>query len=134
MADPNGFVPGDRLGICFMYIYREGYEMKLDHISVSVSPNDSPDDFCYRIRAELKGIPGKQWQDGLRFVWYNSPYYLCKRSELIMEDNEIELMLENSNDLQNAIDALSNSVVKADRMVKSTGVSYISSYRKAIRQ
>lgn len=106
--------------------------MRLDHISVSVTPNDRPDDACYKIRAELKGIPGKQWQDGLQFVWYNSPYYLCKKSELAMEDNEIELLLEDSNDLQTAIDALSHSILKADNMVRNTGITYISSYRKAL--
>lgn len=106
--------------------------MRLDHISISVTPNDRPDEACYKIRAELKGIPGKQWQDGLRFVWYNSPYYLCKKSELIMEENEIQLYLEDSCDLQKAIDALSHSVQKADNMVKNTGISYISSYRKAM--
>lgn len=106
--------------------------MKLDHISVSVDPNNSPDEALYKIRAELKGIPGKQWQDGLRFVWYNSSYYLCKKSELIMDGNEIELLIENSNDLQNAIDTLSHSILKADKMIKNTGISYISSYRNAI--
>lgn len=106
--------------------------MRLDHISISVTPNDRPDEACYMIRAELKGILGKQWQDGLRFVWYNSPYYLCKKSELMMKGNEILLFLEDSGDLQKAIDALSLSVQKADKMVRNTGISYISGYRKAI--
>lgn len=106
--------------------------MKLDHISVSITPNNHPDESYYKIRAELKGIPGKQWQDGLQFVWYNSPYYLCKKSELEMRDNEIILYLEESTDLQNAIDALSNSIMKADKMVRNTGISYMSSYRKAL--
>lgn len=90
--------------------------MRLDHISVTLS--DKPDEYYYRIRAEVKGIPGKQWQDGLKFVWHNSSYYLCKKSELIMKDNEIELVLEDSSDIQNAIDALSNSISKADKIVK----------------
>lgn len=106
--------------------------MKLDHISVSVDPNNNPDEVPYKIRAELRGIPGKQWQDGLRFVWYNSPYYLCKKSELLIEGNEIELLIEDSNDLQNAIDTLSHSILKADKMIRNTGISYISSYRKAM--
>ena len=50
--------------------------MKLDHISVTL--NDKPDE--YRIRAEVKGIPGKQWQEGLKFVWFNSSYYLRKKA------------------------------------------------------
>jgi hypothetical protein len=49
-----------------------------------------------------------------------------------MEDNEIELLLEDSCDLQNAIDTLSSSIQKADNMVRNTGISYISSYRKAM--
>ncbi len=109
--------------------------MKLDHISVSLTQDNSSDKPCYKIRAELKGIPGKQWQDGLRFVWYNSPYYLCKRSELIMEDNEVELLLIENSDIQNAIDALSSSIIKADKMVKNTGISgisYLSSYRNVM--
>ena len=106
--------------------------MRLDHISISVTPNDRPDEACYRIRAELKGIPGKQWQEGLRFVWYNSPYYLCKKSDLVMEENEIQLFLEDSCDLQKAIDTLSQCVLKADNMVRNTGITYISSYRRAM--
>lgn len=106
--------------------------MRLDHISVSISPNDRPDDTLYKIRAELRGIPGKQWQDGLRFVWYNSPYYLCKKSELEIRDNEIELYLESSSELQIAIDALSHSIQKADNMVRNTGISYISSYCRVL--
>jgi len=103
--------------------------MKLEHISISVNPNDDPDNAPYIIRAELRGIPGKQWQDGLRFVWYNSPYYLCNRSELTIEGSRIELILENSSNLQNAIDTLSSSIIKADKMVKSSGITYISNYR-----
>ncbi|NLY18079.1 MAG: hypothetical protein GX045_03815 [Clostridiaceae bacterium] len=103
--------------------------MKLEHISISVNPNDEPDNAVYIIRAELRGIPEKQWQDGLRFVWHNSPYYLCNRSELTIEGNSIELVLENSGNIQNAIDTLSSSIVKAGKMVRSTGISYISNYR-----
>jgi hypothetical protein len=106
--------------------------MKLDHISVSLTQNDVQSEYCYKIRAELKGIPGKQWQDGLKFVWYNSPYYMCKKSELEIEGNEVILLLNESSDLQNAIDALSNSIMKADKMVRHTGVSNISSFRKAM--
>lgn len=106
--------------------------MRLDHVSISVTPNDRPDEAYYKIRAELKGIPGKQWQDGLLFVWYNSPYYLCKKSELMMEENEIQLFLEDSCDLQKAIDTLSQYILKADNMVRNTGVTYISSYRRAM--
>lgn len=106
--------------------------MRLDHISITATSNDHPDGDCYRIRAELRGIPGKQWKDGLLFVWYNSPYYLCKKSELILEENEIQLFLENSCDLQKAIDTLSQCVLKADNMVRNTGVTYMSSYRKAM--
>lgn len=103
--------------------------MKLEHISISVNPNDDPDNAAYIIRAELRGIPGKQWKDGLKFVWYNSPYYLCNRSELTIEGSSIELFLENSSNLQNAIDTLSSSIMKADKMVRSSGISYISNYR-----
>ncbi len=103
--------------------------MRLDHISISVDPNDEPDNAVYFVRAELHGIPGKQWQDGLKFVWYNSPFYLCNRSELTIEGSRVELILENSSNLQNAIDTLSSSVVKASKMVKSSGISYISNYR-----
>ncbi len=107
--------------------------MRLDHISISVDPNDDPENAVYIIRAELIGIPGKQWQDGLRFVWYNSPYYLCNKSELTFDESRIELVLENSGNLQNAVDTLSSSVMKADKMVRSSGISYISNYRKAIK-
>lgn len=102
--------------------------MKLDHISITATPDGD----CYRIRAELRGIPGEQWQDGLLFVWYNSPYYLCKKSELILEENEILLFLEDSCDLQKAIDTLNQCVLKADKMVRNTGITYMSSYRKAM--
>ncbi|NLM09616.1 MAG: hypothetical protein GX213_02300 [Clostridiaceae bacterium] len=103
--------------------------MKLDHVSVTLS--DKPDKYYYRIRAEINGIPGEQWQDGLKFVWHNSSYYLCKKSELIIRDNEIEIVLEDSSDIQNAIDALSNSISKADKIVRNYGVTNISSYRQA---
>lgn len=105
-------------------------KMRLDHISITVTPNDGPDEANYKIRAELRGIPGKQWQDGLRFVWYNSPWYLCKKSELQMEENEIHLFLDNSSDLQKAIDTLSQCVSKADNMVRNTGVTYMSRYHR----
>lgn len=104
--------------------------MKLDHISVTL--NDKSDGCYYRIKAEVDGIPEKQWQDGLKFVWYNSSYYLCKKSELAINGNEIELLLEDSNDIQNAVDALSDSVSKADKMVKSYGITNISPCREAI--
>lgn len=103
--------------------------MRLEHISVTVNPNDEPENAIYTIRAELHEIPDKQWQDGLNFVWYNSPYYLCNRSELTIADSKIELLLENSGNLQNAIDTLSSSIMKAEKMIKSSGISYISNYR-----
>jgi len=104
--------------------------MKLDHISLTL--NDKSDEYCYRIRAEVNGIPGEQWQDGLKFVWHNSSYYLCKKSELFIKDNEIELILEDSSDIQNAIDALSDSISKADKIARNYGVTNIMSYRQAI--
>jgi hypothetical protein len=85
-----------------------------------VSQNDEPNKNFYKIRAEVMGTTENQWQDGLRFVWYNSSYYLCKKSELIMDGNQIELLLDNSNDIQDAIDALSNSISKADKIPKSS--------------
>lgn len=41
-----------------------------------------------------------------------------QKSELIMDGNEIKLFLENSNDIQDAIDTLSNSILKADKIPK----------------
>ncbi|NLM09676.1 MAG: hypothetical protein GX213_02615 [Clostridiaceae bacterium] len=102
--------------------------MKLDHISVTL--NDKPDE--YRIRAEVKGIPGKQWQEGLKFVWFNSSYYLRKKSELVIKGNEVELVLKDSSDIQNAIDALSNSISKAERIIPNYGVTNVSSYKKVL--
>jgi len=113
-----------------LYMSAGSGEMKLDHVSVTL--DDKQGGPFYRIRAELKGIPGKQWQEGLKFVWHNSSYYLRKKSELIMKDNEIELLIEESGDLQHAIDALSNAVSKADKIVRSYGVTNISNYKKAI--
>ncbi|NLX77642.1 MAG: hypothetical protein GXZ01_09810 [Clostridiaceae bacterium] len=102
--------------------------MELDHISVTL--NEAPDK--YKIRAEIRGIPGKQWQDGLKFVWLNSPYYLCRKCELVMNGNEIELVLDDSSDIQNAIDALSSSISRAEKIVRNYGVANISNYKKAI--
>ncbi len=90
--------------------------MRLDHISIT--KNMKTDEHFYTIRAEVMNAPDNQWQDWIRFVWYNSPYYLCKKSELIMDGNEIKLFLENSNDIQDAIDTLSNSILKADKIPK----------------
>ena len=67
--------------------------MVLDHISISGSMPDCPDSCVYRIRAELKEMPEVNWQEGLRFIWCNSPFYLCKKSDLIMGGNEIQLLL-----------------------------------------
>lgn len=106
--------------------------MILDHISISIDPNNDPETAVYKIRAELRKEPGKQWQDGLKFVWHNSPFYLCNKSELTIEGSRIELIINNDKNLQNAIDSLSSSVLKAEKMVKSSGISYISSYRKVI--
>ena len=37
-----------------------------------------------------------------------------------MDGNEIKLFLENSNDIQDAIDTLSNSILKADKIPNNT--------------
>ncbi len=106
--------------------------MKLDHISLSAAQNGTSEEYRYRICAGLREIPGKQWQEGLLFVWFNSPFYLCNKSELIIKENEIELFLKDGNDIQNAIDTLSHCILKADKMIRRTGITYISNYRKVM--
>jgi hypothetical protein len=91
--------------------------MKLDHISLSAMHNERGNRPWYKIRAELKDIPGKQWFDGLMFVWLNSPFYICSKSELTIKENVIELSLKCGNNIQNAIDTLSQCIVKADKMI-----------------
>jgi hypothetical protein len=98
--------------------------MKLDHISLSEMHNDRSNESWYRIRAELKDIPGKQWFDGLMFVWLNSPFYICSKSELTIKGNIIELHLKYGNDIQNAIDTLSQCIIKADKMVRNSATTY----------
>jgi hypothetical protein len=78
----------------------------------------------YRIRAELKDAPGKQWLDGLMFVWFSSPFYLRSKSELTVKGNVIELYLKYGNDIQNAIDTLSRCINKADKMIRGSGTTH----------
>jgi hypothetical protein len=106
--------------------------MVLDHISISGSMPDCPDSCVYRIRAELKEMPEVNWQEGLRFIWCNSPFYLCKKSDLIMGGNEIQLLLYDSNDIQNAIDTLENAIEKADNLARNSSRSHTSRYRKVV--
>jgi hypothetical protein len=98
--------------------------MKLDHISLSAMHNDRSNESWYRIRAELKDIPEKQWYDGLMFVWFNSPFYLCSKSKLTIKENVIELSLKCGNNIQNAIDTLSQCIVKADKMIRNSATTY----------
>ncbi|NLG87671.1 MAG: hypothetical protein GX494_00400 [Clostridiaceae bacterium] len=98
--------------------------MKLDHVSLSEMHDARSSESWYRIRAELKGIPGKQWYDGLMFVWLNSPFYLRSKSELTIKENVIELLIKYGNDIQNAIDTLSQCIIKADKMIRSSGTTY----------
>ena len=111
--------------------------VNIDHISISsIYKNDIPDFIKvgapYKIVVELNFCPLDAWKTMFYYIWSNSSYNKDIMRNVLITENLIEIIIEDSNLIQYTIESLCDTVQKANNLSKSQNINvHLNYYNKA---